>query len=410
MKRGSRRCRPERRIVRRSGDAARNPQRGRARRADLQHPRHSRRLHHRDHLLPQDIVHGRGGVSAADRDPAGARRARLGQFQSQHVPQRDDAAHHGDQLLRLDAADLCRARPADRGTGQIHRLQERRAGGRAGLRADPRHRRHFLHRAAVLQFRPDPQIRRGGACRHHHRAGRGAVAGAGVRRAVGPQREGLCGQVPERRRRRPGAAQFLLLDRGAHGQPARPVQPDRRAVRRRPRRDLRQSRAALPARRSGARQAAGGGGEQTGSTQADRRQSDRRADRIPQGRSRSIRRRRCRPSRTCTRRSRRQAGVGNVWSLETLRRWLAEKAGSCRRRDPEGICQPDPRASGAALHLRRAGCGGGLGPGARPRFQPAPACRRQARSRAGRRAQEASGLRDRRHRACRRSPRATRPT
>ena len=87
------------RAVRRSGDAARNPQRGRARRADLQHPRHSRRLHHRDHLLPQDIVHGRRGVPADDRDPARARRPRLGQFQSQHVPERDDAADHGDQLL-----------------------------------------------------------------------------------------------------------------------------------------------------------------------------------------------------------------------------------------------------------------------------------------------------------------------
>ena len=52
-------------------------------------------------------------------------------LQSQHVPQRDDAAHHGDQLLRFDAADLRGARPADRGAGQIHRLQERRAGGRA---------------------------------------------------------------------------------------------------------------------------------------------------------------------------------------------------------------------------------------------------------------------------------------
>ena len=41
-----------------------------------------------------------------------------------------------------------------------------------------------------------------------------------------------------------------------------------------------------------------------------------------------MRRRRCRPSRTFTRRWRKQAGVGNVWSLETLRRWLAEKAGS----------------------------------------------------------------------------------
>ena len=41
-----------------------------------------------------------------------------------------------------------------------------------------------------------------------------------------------------------------------------------------------------------------------------------------------MRRRRCRPSPTFTRRWKRQAGVGNVWSLETLRRWLAEKAGS----------------------------------------------------------------------------------
>jgi len=36
---------------------------------------------------------------------------------------------------------------------------------------------------------------------------------------------------------------------------------------------------------------------------------------------------RCRPSRR-SRRVEKQAGVGNVWSLETLRRWLAEKAGS----------------------------------------------------------------------------------
>ena len=121
--RGSRRQRAQRGTVRRAGDAARNPQRGRARRADLQHRRHSGRLHHRDHLLPQDIVHGGGGVPADDRDPARARRPRLGQFQSQHVPERDDAAHHGDQLLRLDAADLRGARPADRGRGQIHRVQ-----------------------------------------------------------------------------------------------------------------------------------------------------------------------------------------------------------------------------------------------------------------------------------------------
>ena len=39
-------------------------------------------------------------VPADHRDPAGARHPRLGRLQSQHVPQRDDAAHHGDQLLR----------------------------------------------------------------------------------------------------------------------------------------------------------------------------------------------------------------------------------------------------------------------------------------------------------------------
>ena len=73
------------------------------------------------------------------------------------------------------------------------------------------------------------------------------------------------------------------------------------------------------------------------------------------------------------------AGVGNVWSLETLRRWLAEKAGSSRRRDAEGICQRDSGASGAPLHLGRSGCGGGVGPRARSRLERDPARCRQAR-------------------------------
>ncbi len=84
----------------------------------------------------------------------------------------------------FDAADVCGARPPDRGPGQIHRVPERRAGGRTCLRTHPRHRRHILYRPAIFGFRPDPQIRRGGACRHHHRADRRALAGAGVRRAV----------------------------------------------------------------------------------------------------------------------------------------------------------------------------------------------------------------------------------
>ena len=89
----------------------------------------------------------------------------------------------------LDAVDVRGARPSDRGAGQVHRVQERRAGGRPRLRAHARNRRHLVHRPAILRFRPDPQIRRGGTCRHHHRAARGAVAGAGVRRAAGAQRK-----------------------------------------------------------------------------------------------------------------------------------------------------------------------------------------------------------------------------
>ena len=47
---------------------------------------------------------------------------------------------------------------------------------------------------------------------------------------------------------------------------------------------LRDAGAALPARRPGAGQAAGGGGDEPARCQAHRRQSDRRPDRIPQGR------------------------------------------------------------------------------------------------------------------------------
>ncbi len=106
------RQRTQRAAVGRSRDAARDPQRGQARRIDLQHPRHPGRLHHRDHLLPQDIVHDHRRVPADHRDPAGARQPRLGRLQSQHVPQRDDAAHHGDQFLRTRCSS-----PLRRATG-----------------------------------------------------------------------------------------------------------------------------------------------------------------------------------------------------------------------------------------------------------------------------------------------------
>ena len=156
-------------------------------------------------------------------------------------------------------------------------------------------------------------------------------------------------------------------------------------------------RAALPAGRSGAGQAAGGGGERTPRRQADRRQSDRRADRIPQGRlavcagdAADHRRRSCDGGDAGRRRQCLVAGDAAPLARGKGRQF--------RRRDLEGICQPDSEASGAALHFRRSGCGGGVGPGARPRFKPDPAGGRKARSCAGRGPQEASRLRDRGHR------------
>ena len=74
----SRRYRAQQGIVGRAGDAARDPQRGRARRPDLQRRRHPGGMPDRDPVLPQGIVHDRGGVSAAARHSAVARHSRLG--------------------------------------------------------------------------------------------------------------------------------------------------------------------------------------------------------------------------------------------------------------------------------------------------------------------------------------------
>ena len=104
-----------------------------------------------------------------------------------------------------------------------------------------------------------------------------------------------------------------------------------------------------------------------------------------------------------------QAGVGNVWSLETLRRWLAEKAGKHRRRDAQAICRHPAGASDAPLHLRRAGRRRGVGPHpGRRRSQLLPVVD-ELDNDARRGAQGASRLRRSRSPACRRSPRATAP-
>ena len=120
-------------------------------------------------------------------------------------------------------------------------------------------------------------------------------------------------------------------------------------------------RAALSSGRPGAGQAAGGGGIEPSRCQAHRRQSGRRADRIPQGRlalrAGDAEDHRRRPFHGRNRGRRRQRLVaGNAAPL-------ARREGrQQRRRDAEGICQRDPRTSGAALHLGRPGCGGGVGP------------------------------------------------
>ena len=108
---GSRRPRRHRaqgRAVRRSGDAARYPQRHGARPHCLQCARLRRRLPHRHRVLPAGLVHADCGRAAAHRHPLVAWRAWLARLPPQHLPERDDAADHGDQLLRQHAADLSR--------------------------------------------------------------------------------------------------------------------------------------------------------------------------------------------------------------------------------------------------------------------------------------------------------------
>ena len=143
--------------------------------------------------------------------------------------------------------------------------------------------------------------------------------------------------------------------------------------------------------------------------QADRRQSDRRADRVPQGRIAVFAGDACRPSRTFTRRSRSQAGVGNVWSLETLRRWLAEKAGTTDVATlkeyvnviPEHLVRRFIEAEQDAVVV--------VGPRAGHRFQPDLAGRREARSRRWTRSARSIRAMRSPSPAFRRSPRATAP-
>ena len=86
-----------------------------------------------------------------------------------------------------------------------------------------------------------------------------------------------------------------------------------------------------------------------------------------------------------------QSGVGNVWSLETLRRWLAEKALKIRRRHAQAVCRPAPEISDPPLHLRQAGCGDRQRPRAGCRREPVAADRRRARQTVERRPRKIPG-------------------
>ena len=106
-------------------------------------------------------------------------------------------------------------------------------------------------------------------------------------------------------------------------------------------------------------------------------------------------------------RSRRQAGLGNVWSLESLRRWLRGRPATSNIETVQELRRLAARASDAPLHRRGAERRSRHRAAARRRRQPDPARGRQAstaRSTPSARPIRATRFRSR---ACRRSPRAT---
>ena len=87
----------------------------------------------------------------------------------------------------------------------------------------------------VLQLRPDPHLRRGRPDRDRHRARSPCSSLVPLLGVLLIRKEAtFAAQRQGRRHRRRGAAPLLRLDRGAHGQPSGPLQPDQPSGRRRP--------------------------------------------------------------------------------------------------------------------------------------------------------------------------------
>ena len=198
-------------------------------------------------------------------------------------------------------------------------------------------------------------------------------------------------KVRAARHRRQRAPPLLPLGRRPHGEPPRPLQPDRPPRRRRSRHDLCHPRTALPARRPGAGQGAGGLGVKPARRQAHRRQSDRRPDRVPEGRL---------ALRAGDARHDRRGASGAGGAGRRRQRLVARDAQALaaregrhhRRRDAQAICRHPAGASDAALHLGERGLRRRLRPHSRRRREPAPARHRPARRDARHGAQGASGL------------------
>jgi len=153
---------------------------------DLQRPRHSGRLHHRDHLLPQDFVHGGRCVPADHRDllalgGLGWANFNLNMFLNVMTPLIMVISFSDSMQLTFAARDRLIA-------GQDKYTAFRNAVLVVGPACVLTHGTAGISFIA-LQFSDSDLIRKfgeAGLSRHHHRAARRALAGAGVRRA------GLC--------------------------------------------------------------------------------------------------------------------------------------------------------------------------------------------------------------------------